>query len=253
MTRANKLLAIVAVVAAAAIAAFYFLALAPLRKEAAKLDTDIAAQQSQLQQARSQLQSYEDARANYAARYTTVARLGKAVPADDDVRSLVIQLSDAARRSGVHFDRIDASTGGSSTGSTSTTGSSGAALPPGATVGTAGFGQQLLEFSFGGRFLNLASFFGRIERLVDVAGKRLTIDGRLLVVNKVTLQKSDPAQTTLDASVSATTYLLPAGEGLTAGATAGAPAGASGATALPTPAPASGGTTTTATATGVVR
>ena len=35
-----------------------------------------------------------------------VARLGKAVPADDDVRSLMVQINSAADRSGVDFRTI---------------------------------------------------------------------------------------------------------------------------------------------------
>ena len=42
-------------------------------------------------------------RARTRANYATVVRLGKAVPADDDVRSLIVQLDSAAERSNVDF------------------------------------------------------------------------------------------------------------------------------------------------------
>ena len=47
-------------------------------------------------------------RTHYKANYATVVRLGKAVPTDDDTRSLVVQLDAAAKRSGVDFDTINA-------------------------------------------------------------------------------------------------------------------------------------------------
>ena len=110
MTRTNKiLLAVVAV--GLAVGAFYFLALAPQREEIAKLDTDVAAKEAELTQAQQMLAGYEQARKTYKSNYTTLARLGKAVPVDDDVQSLMVQLESAAERSGVDFEKIELGTG----------------------------------------------------------------------------------------------------------------------------------------------
>ena len=110
MTRTNKILLAV-VAAVAALCAFYFLALAPKREEIAKLDTEVAAKTAEVEQARVTLGSYEQAKASYKSNYATLARLGKAVPADDDVRSLLVQLESAAERSGVDFAKIELGTG----------------------------------------------------------------------------------------------------------------------------------------------
>ena len=75
MTRSNKILLSV-VALGAAIAAFYFFVLAPKRDVVAKLDTDIAAQKAEIEQARLTLSGYEDARAGYKRNYATLARLG---------------------------------------------------------------------------------------------------------------------------------------------------------------------------------
>ena len=100
MTRTNKILLSV-VALGAAIAAFYFFVLAPKREEVAKLDTEIAAKEAEIEQARLTLAGYEQAKESYKRNYATLARLGKAVPADDDVRSLLVQLESTADRSGV--------------------------------------------------------------------------------------------------------------------------------------------------------
>ena len=91
MTRTNKILLSV-VALGAAIAAFYFFVLAPKREEVAKLDEDIAGQQAAVEQARLTLAGYEEAKKTYKRNYATLARLGKAVPTDDDVTSMMVQL-----------------------------------------------------------------------------------------------------------------------------------------------------------------
>ena len=53
------------------------------------------------------LATYEDGAKTYKTNYATLARLGKAVPADDDVRSLIVQLEATAERSGVDFQQIE--------------------------------------------------------------------------------------------------------------------------------------------------
>jgi len=100
--RSPKIL-IPAVAAVAVVAAFYFLVLSPKRDEATTLDGQIATQQQQIDQSKALLASYKDAKSRYKENYATVARLGKAVPADDDVRSLLVQLNSAAVKSGVTF------------------------------------------------------------------------------------------------------------------------------------------------------
>ena len=110
MTRSNKILLSV-VALGAAIAAFYFFVLAPKREEVAKLDTDIAAQEAAVEQARLTLAGYEEAKKTYKRNYATLARLGKAVPTDDDVTSMMVQLEATADRSGVNFEKIELGSG----------------------------------------------------------------------------------------------------------------------------------------------
>jgi hypothetical protein len=259
VTRRNSLL-LVAVAVVAAVGAYWMLVLSPKRQEVTRLDKQITAKQSALSDAEAQVAEFENARRSYRANYAMVARLGKAVPVDDDVRSLMVQVNAAAGRAGVDFHKI--SVGGAAAAPAAPAGPTGAAPgtastpPPGAaTVGTAGFSTMPFSFNFKGSFSELGKFFSRIDRFVALRNGSLDVTGRLLLLNSITLtpdtQKGFP---TLTAEVSANSYLLPPTEGLTAGATAAGPT-ASGAAPAPsaTPAPSAPATTTTATITGAAR
>ena len=97
---------------AGVLAAFWLLLLAPKREEARALGAKIEATQEQVRGAEAEVASGNSARSQYAADYTAVAELGKAVPVDDDVPSLVYQLESAADRSKVDFRSIKVATGG---------------------------------------------------------------------------------------------------------------------------------------------
>jgi hypothetical protein len=253
VTRRNTIL-LVAVAAVAAVGAYWMLVLAPKREEAAGLDKQIAAKQAALAQAEAEVADYEQARTNYKANYSMVARLGKAVPADDDVRSLMVQINTAADRTKVDFRTINISTQGAPAAGPDAAKATGPTPPPGATaVGTAGFSTMPFSFGFKGSFFELGKFFNRLDRFVAVRNHNLDVTGRLLLLNSITLTPdAEKGFPNLSADVSANAYLLPATEGLTAGASA---AGPTAGTAAPgaTPDPKAPATTTTATISGAPR
>jgi Tfp pilus assembly protein PilO len=221
----------------AAIAAFWFLAISPKRKEASDLTSQVSAAQGRLETAQASAASAQAARKRYNTDYATVARLGKAVPVDDDLPSLVYQLQSTADANHVDFRGIKmtgtaspaptgaaaavasvkGTTGASSTSPASTITS---ALPPGATVGAAGFPTMPFSFDFNGSFFNMQRFVKAINGLTDVDGKTINVKGRLLTVDGVNLKASAKGFPDVEATVVVTAYLLPADEGLTAGAAA---------------------------------
>jgi Tfp pilus assembly protein PilO len=229
MTRTNKIL-IAVTVTAAAICAFYFLLLAPKRDEVAKLDANIATKRGELTQARGQLATYEAARSSYKANYALLARLGKAVPADDDVRSLMVQLQSSAGDSGVDFEKIELGTGLAgataaatpATGTDATSGTSGAKKPTGelATApGTVPFAGGALSampfnFSFSGGYLDLSAFFAKLEHFVTVHNDRLDVTGRLLRLESVSITPAATGYPHMEAQIGAATYIVPPVEGV---------------------------------------
>jgi Tfp pilus assembly protein PilO len=229
----TSILLAVALIGAAA-AGYWYLALAPKREQIAKLDADIAAKQAQVAQAEAMANDSEAARQAYRRNYATVVRLGKAVPADEDVRSLVVQLDTSAKHSKVDFSSIALTSAGASPGAAS-------------TPSPAGFVTQPFTFTFQGTFFRLSDFFSQLDRFVQVDGDAIDANGRLLHIDRFSLQADDKDSRVLKADVGATSYQLPKGQGLTAGATAQSPAASTTATASPTPGGGSNPSTTTAT------
>jgi Tfp pilus assembly protein PilO len=228
VTRKNSiLLAVVAL--AAAIAAFYFLVLSPKREEIAKLDADIAAQETAVEQARLTLAGYEEAKASYKRNYATLARLGKAVPADDDVRSLMVQLESTADRSGVDFQKIELSSGlgGDSAPSEPTTPTEGELAAAPGTVPVAGGALSAMPFSFTftGSYFDLSSFMARLEHFVSLNNRRLDATGRLLRLESVSIAPSSLGFPDMQAEINAASYLVPPVQGVEEAAPAAPPAG----------------------------
>lgn len=217
MTRKNStLLAVVAL--GAAIAAFYFLVLSPKREEIARLDGEIAAQEAEVEQARLTLAGYEEARASYKRNYATLARLGKAVPDDDDVRSLMVQLESTADRSGVDFQKIELSSGlgGDTTGTETATSAAGQLAAAPGTVPVAGgvLSAMPFSFTFTGSYFDLQSFFARLEHFVSLNNRRLDATGRLLRLESVSISPSNLGFPNMAAEINAASYLVPPVEGV---------------------------------------
>jgi hypothetical protein len=254
--RNNKILLVV-IAAAVASAAFWFGVLSPKRQEVAKLDGQITAKQGELTQAQQQMATYVKARAAYKSVYSRVVRLGKAVPGDDDVRSLIVQLDSASGGSKVDFAKVDVGGGSSSapttTATTPTTGDDGLSPAPGLVpIGSTGVSALPFTLTFNGRFMGLSDLFTRLQHFVDVRNDHIKVNGRLLRVESFSILPGAAGWPQMTTTVGAASYVT---------TPVTAPAGATGSTTTPstgtTPA-SSGGTTTTpstttATVSGVAR
>lgn len=275
MTPRDRTVVLVLVVAAL-LGGFWFAVLGPRRDEAATLADQVTAAQARLDTATASVAAAERVKAGYARDYATVAKLGKAVPTDDDVPALLHQLSRAAGGADVDFRELTLAAGGAvaapvaptgqaaaaaatqtpktdgtaapATGTPATpapdpaaaTQAAAAALPPGAAVGAAGFPTMPFDFVFRGSYFRVQSFLERIQALTKLDGRRIEVDGRLLTIDGFSLKGGQ-------ANFHATTYLLPADQGLTAGATPAGPVAVSDVTPTPTT---SGAPAPLATATG---
>ncbi len=224
---------IMVVLAVAAVVAGWMLVVSPKRSEASSLASQIASEQSQLDSVRSQVDAGLVAQKAFAGQYAQLARLGEAVPPTDDVPSLIYQVQSAAQAAHVSFRGLQLSAGSSSSSSTpstssgsssSTSGAAAAPLPPGAAVGAAGLPTENFTFTLSGNFFNLANFFNRLNNFVVSRQNQLLISGRLMTINAITLSPGATGFPQISASVSATTYIVPATQGATGGATSAGPA-----------------------------
>ncbi|HWW91285.1 MAG TPA: hypothetical protein VNY35_10965 [Solirubrobacteraceae bacterium] len=230
-------------VSLALLGAAWFLLVAPEREKASKLEASVSAASAQLATAQGELTSARGAQARYAAAYNSIVNLGKAVPPAQEVPSLVYQLDQASNHKQVDFNSIVA---GGSTGA----GAAGAAAPAAgsaaSTAASSAFSQMPFTFVFNGNFFNLEHLFQQLNRFTQrTTTGSLQISGRLLTVQSVKLAPltssgAEASKGVLSGTITATAYVLPASQGLTAGASPAGPAGAGPA------APSSGAATTPA-------
>jgi Tfp pilus assembly protein PilO len=231
----NKTLLIAVVATAAAMAAFWFLALAPKREEAKVLEGKIAAKETELATAQATLAGYRTSKENYGDNYATVVRLGKAVPEEDDIRSLLVQLDAEAGGTNVDFRTVEIG-GGAAAG----------AEAESSATGTAGFETTEFAFTFKGTYENLSQFMTRLERFVTLRNEKMSVTGRLLRLETIDMQVDGLGFPKIIARIAGKSYQVPETQGLTAGATPGGPAAA---TPAGTPAPSGGPSVPTTTAT----
>lgn len=228
MSRTFRIL-IAAVLAVAAVGGYWKLVLAPKRAEAAKLEQQLTSAQADLASAQGTIATYRKAQHAYPVNYATDVHLGKAVPADDDSRSLLVQLDAAAKHSGVDFTTIDVGQSGGSSSTPTTSSTGGASLPPGA-VSAGSYSELPFSLSFDGDFAGLSNFFGRLERFVTVSRGSIGINGRLLRISTIDIEPGDGGWPAITAKLGATAYIVPAADGLSS-ATPAATAPASGSSA----------------------
>lgn len=221
MTTRDRIV-LVAVLAAALVGAFWFTVLKPKQAEATKLDAQIAQQQSDLQKARAATAAGRTAKAQYERDYAAMTRLGKAVPVDDGVASLVYELEHAAQGAKVDFRAL--SSGGAPGAPTPSAGTAAAATTATATVGVS---ELPFSLTFDGGYFQMQRFLERVQRLVRLQGKDLAVTGRLLALEGVSLAAGRDGFPDVKATVTAKAYTLPAATASgTAGSTPGAAAAA---------------------------
>jgi len=219
---------IVIVLVTAALGGFWFVALAPKRSEAADLKAQIQVASQKLADAQQQAAQARQAKARYDTDYAQVAKLGKAVPKDDALPSLLYQLQSAAHTAKIDFTSLQAATDASqaasagatvvtkpATASSTASGSSAAPatqataanLPPGATVGSAGFPTMPFSFVFNGSFFDMERFLRDVQRFVRVNGERVDARGRLLSIDGFALNAGPGGFPAVTANITATAFL----------------------------------------------
>jgi hypothetical protein len=99
--------------------------------------------------------------------------------------------------------------------------------PAGTTAGTSGTTATAppgletvpLELEFEGNFFNLADFFHDVKRFVSVTNSSVLVSGRLVTVESVRWVSDEAIFPHIRAEITATIYLSPKAQGVTAGAT----------------------------------
>jgi Type II secretion system (T2SS), protein M len=90
------------------IAAYWFLLLSPKRDEAAKAGEELAKQEQRRDQAKAAAETAEQTKKTFAVDYSQLVKLGKAIPAELDMPTVIVQLESAAQGTDIEFTRIAA-------------------------------------------------------------------------------------------------------------------------------------------------
>jgi len=215
---------LIGVVVLAVLGAAWMLVVSPERKQASSLEGQVAEARAKLASAEGQLSNARAAQQQYATAYAAIVSLGKAVPPSQEVPSLIDQLARASNQKNVEFSSIAASSSGGSAASSSTA----------VAATTAGFSQMPFTFVFNGSFFDLEHLFQELNRFtLRTSSGGLQVSGRLLTIQSLRLaplassgsESGNSGAERLSGTITATAYVLPAGQGLTGAATATSPAG----------------------------
>jgi hypothetical protein len=231
---------LMAVIVVAILGAAWLLVVSPERNQASSLGAQVTSAQAALASAEGELSKARAAQSQYAAAYSSIVTIGKAVPASKEVPALIYQLAQASAQKDVFFSSIASSSG--SAGSSSSASTEAAAA--------AGFTAMPFSFVFGGTFFDLEKLLRKLTDFTTrTASGTLKVNGRLLTIQSVNLTPARSETTTsgahsahseLTGNITASAYVLPGGQtatgatGSAAAAGAGAPASTTGATSSPT-------------------
>jgi len=189
----------------------------PERKSAAALESQVATAQQSVATAQGQLQAAQSNKRQYAAAYTALVNVGKAVPATDEVPSLIYELDQASNARDVAFSSVTAGGGSGS--------SAPAAAVDSATAAAPGLSTLPFQFEFHGTFFDLYHLLGRLNNFaVQTKNGTLIVTGRLLTIQGASLTpagtsggtsstsstSSAPSAVELEGTVTADAYVLPA-------------------------------------------
>jgi Tfp pilus assembly protein PilO len=209
--------------AVAIIAAAWMLAIKPTREEASSLSEQAAQAQERRDAALASLANAKQARAQFAEAQIGIARMGKAVPTDDDVATLVYQLEGSARKAGIDFRSVKLDEVGTA-----------APAAGAAAAGTPADVKKVpFKLVFEGDFFDLRRFIDHANSFARMRdGKYVSVRGRLISIEGVSMVAGPDGFPELKAQLTATAYTAPAPEapaatgstGSTTAAAAGTPA-----------------------------
>ena len=169
----------------------WFVLISPQRSHASSLDAEIVLVEQQVSEARAAQMQSSGAQ---PIRSADLFRLTKAMPSDNDIAGVMLELSRVAAETGIVFE----------------------AIKPQATSAAGTNRAQLIDLTFTGNFYSLSDFLYRLRNLVSVQKGRLLANGRLFAVEKLSFGESPSGFPSIRAVLTVSAFLY--GSGPVAGA-----------------------------------
>jgi Tfp pilus assembly protein PilO len=213
---ARDRLVLLGIAALAVLGAVWILAVSPARRQASKLDGEVAAVNSQLASVQAEVVEARGAQQSYHTAYASLVSLGKAVPVTADVPALIYAIDQVSNHKKVQFTSISAtgSSGSAAGGSAASAAASGQA----SAAQSASFQQLPFTFIFNGSYQDLNRLLAQLESFtLQGSAGALQVSGRLLTIQSITLggsQGGSAGQTgkpnsEMSWTITATAYVLP--------------------------------------------
>jgi type IV pilus assembly protein PilO len=160
----------------------YFLLIKPKQDDAGRLGDEIASLETQLEVARAaQQQTQGD---EFAIQVADLFRVTKAMPDDDDMPGIILELNAVAGASGIEFISI---------------------APQPAAV-RAGYTALPINLAFEGNYYDLTDFLFRMRNLVTVRDGELEATGRLFTLDTLSMKEGPGGFPEIAASLTLTAY-----------------------------------------------
>ena len=162
----------------------YFLLIKPKQAEASKISNEIVALETQIEVSRA-AQRQPQQEDPSAIKIADLFKVTQAMPDDDDMPGIILELSDVAAASGVEFVSI---------------------APQGGSV-RSGYSALPINLTFEGNYFDLTDFLFRLRNLVRVRDGELGADGRLFTLETLTMEEGPLGFPEITASLTVTAYV----------------------------------------------
>jgi hypothetical protein len=160
----------------------WFLVVGPQRSKASSLAEQATSIQDQITVARTALANQPKPE---PIRVADIFRLTKAMPDQEDMPGIILQLNAVAAQSGISFTSI----------------------APGAATPGNGYEVRQIDLTFDGNFYGLSDFLYRMRNLVGVHGGELTASGRLFAVEDIAFSEGEAGFPEISASLTIDAYV----------------------------------------------
>lgn len=161
----------------------YFLVLKPKQDEAGRLDEEIAQLKTEIDAAMAARQAPKAP--DVKIRVADLFRLTKAMPDEDDMPGIILELNSVASAAGIEFVSVSP-------------------LDP---VAAAGFSRVPINLTFEGNFYDLTDFLFRLRNLVIVQDGELEAEGRLFALESVVIQEGRDKFPEIQAALTVSAYV----------------------------------------------
>jgi Tfp pilus assembly protein PilO len=162
----------------------YFFLVKPKQDEAGRTSDEIAELETQIAVAQAAAQAPAKGQ-DETIRVADVFRVTKAMPDEDDMPGILLELDGVASASGVRFISIS----------------------PQAPIVQSTYTALPVNLSFEGNYYDLADFLFRLRNLVSVRDGKLEADGRLYTLDTLSMQEGPNGFPDIAASLTVTAYV----------------------------------------------